>query len=609
VRSAITDADLFLSYNLPDKAIVPLLGALPTAPRDVRLNQRLAALHTRAERFREAAVCCRTLEGVYSEAGYADDAMRYGELAGRYEELAPASELESAISATTAPAAIWPLTPPDAPEHAGPAPAAEAKRSSAAQPEFAVSTTAAHAEQEAVDLSSEWDDSVTVEAASAAVTHEAQAAEEPARPAIDDPANNAEIAEILEEAHFYLEHSMADQARAALARLEALTSDSHVLDPLRAQIEAASGQPSPEAEQVTIEEPEAFHIEVEPHAAEAHAQAESLVGYHEPIESDFARVAHPEPAPEIHEPVIAAYEVHEPELHVPEVHEEVHEEVQEAAHAETHGEIHEEARAEVHAEAHEAPEAQPVHAQQDAGTHSDLAAFVADLESSLGDAFPEAAPSAPSSAALPAWPVAAASKTPAVEPAVPAPPLAAAASAAATTASTASLSYGPAPVRPLGAGAQAMVPANSVDLSEMFGELKQELEETTGPGDEDPETHYNLGVAFREMGLLDEAIAELQKVCNAVERGHSFSQLVQTYTWLAQCFLDKGVPDAAIRWYEKALTIPNLDTEARTAIHYELGAACETAHDKAAALNHFTRVYGANIDYRDVSERIQALKS
>src|SRR5208282_813758 len=56
VRSAVTDADLFLSYNLPDKAIVPLLGALPQAPRDTRLNQRLAALHTRYQRFTEAAV-------------------------------------------------------------------------------------------------------------------------------------------------------------------------------------------------------------------------------------------------------------------------------------------------------------------------------------------------------------------------------------------------------------------------------------------------------------------------------------------------------------------------------------------------------------------------
>jgi tetratricopeptide (TPR) repeat protein len=151
--------------------------------------------------------------------------------------------------------------------------------------------------------------------------------------------------------------------------------------------------------------------------------------------------------------------------------------------------------------------------------------------------------------------------------------------------------------------------SDSVDLSEMFGALKQELEEEIIAGDDDPETHYNLGIAFREMGLLDEAIAELQKVCTSIERGHAFSQPVQTYTWLAQCFLDKGVPQAAIRWYEKALSIPGLDDDARLAINYELGSACENAMDKPSALRHFTDVYGSNIDYRDVAERIQALKS
>src|SRR5207248_6264342 len=47
-------------------------------------------------------------------------------------------------------------------------------------------------------------------------------------------------------------------------------------------------------------------------------------------------------------------------------------------------------------------------------------------------------------------------------------------------------------------------------LADMFGELKQELEGEATSTDEDPETHYNLGVAFREMGLLDEAIGEFQ---------------------------------------------------------------------------------------------------
>jgi len=151
--------------------------------------------------------------------------------------------------------------------------------------------------------------------------------------------------------------------------------------------------------------------------------------------------------------------------------------------------------------------------------------------------------------------------------------------------------------------------AASVDLADMFGEIRHELEEEVSSAEEDPETHYNLGVAFREMGLLDEAIGELQKVCQAIDHGHPFPQVMQTYTWLAQCFLDKGVPQAAIRWYQEALKLPTLDQETRTALHYELASSYEAAQDNNAALRHFMEVYGSNIDYRDVSERIQALKS
>ena len=142
----------------------------------------------------------------------------------------------------------------------------------------------------------------------------------------------------------------------------------------------------------------------------------------------------------------------------------------------------------------------------------------------------------------------------------------------------------------------------------MFGELKRELETGVTGADDDPETHYNLGVAFREMGLLDEAIGELQKVIQAVEHGHPFPQMIQTYTWLAQCFLDKGVPEAAVRWYEKALQLPSLDQETKTALHYELGSSLESAGNKQAALSNFLQAYGSNIDYRDVAERIKALR-
>src|SRR5262249_34462967 len=88
VRAALTDAELFVSYNMPSKAVDPLLAALPRAPKDARLNQRLASLQTRLGNFTDAGACCRTLEAVYSEAGYPEEATRYGELGKRYEDRA-----------------------------------------------------------------------------------------------------------------------------------------------------------------------------------------------------------------------------------------------------------------------------------------------------------------------------------------------------------------------------------------------------------------------------------------------------------------------------------------------------------------------------------------
>ena len=86
------------------------------------------------------------------------------------------------------------------------------------------------------------------------------------------------------------------------------------------------------------------------------------------------------------------------------------------------------------------------------------------------------------------------------------------------------------PSAPAGAKASPFGEDAGVDLAEMFGELKQDLEAGSSTTEEDPETHYNLGIAFREMGLLDEAIGELQKTCQAVDRGHPFPQVMQTYT-------------------------------------------------------------------------------
>jgi len=637
VRSALTDAELFISYNIAAKALGPLVAVLPQAPNDVRLNQRLAALHTRAGRFAEAAVCCHTLQTVYSDAGYPEEATRYGELAQRYEQrsataMAAAAEeasfteisLEGTAMAEAA-AAPWPAFAPAPVHEAG-------NRPSGAETEFAIVREPAEPSSESapavdeLDLSSEWEDSVTVEedrpAAASALEisdavgdHDLPAAE--ASPDENGEKNDEKCEETVEEVRFYLGHGMSDLASGAFAKLRTLTHDQALLATLRAEIEAANQAPAAEEEFSVPDSIEEIAAEDIP---SADLPAEEITVSLEDAPAGELTPSAFEPAPEL---AASAPEV-EPEVSVEQPGDLTElvadlesslgdrflpgaiEHVADATTADEH-------RIRQHAKTIEPIEpAAPVEHRSDEAPV--LGEFVADLEASLGDDFlkgaPVAEPEPVSAVALQAPPPAA---RPAVAPPLSAPRAAAAAAAATTPASIRTVP----PPKPPAAHAMPVSAAKSspfaedagVDLAEMFGELKQDLEADVASADEDPETHYSLGIAFREMGLLDEAIGELQKACQSVERGHAFPQIMQTYTWLAQCFLDKGVPEAAIRWYDKALSIPSIDGDTRVALHYELGAAYEISGDKPSALKHFTQVYGSNIDYRDVAERIKALKS
>jgi tetratricopeptide (TPR) repeat protein len=124
----------------------------------------------------------------------------------------------------------------------------------------------------------------------------------------------------------------------------------------------------------------------------------------------------------------------------------------------------------------------------------------------------------------------------------------------------------------------------------------------------DPETHYNLGVAFREMGLLDEAIGEFQKVVKGAGKGNLPTNFLQACSLLAICFMDKKMPAIAVKWYLRALETPALDEEALMALQYDLGLAYEQAGDSHSALERFIEVYSQNIDFRDVAEKIRELQ-
>jgi len=145
------------------------------------------------------------------------------------------------------------------------------------------------------------------------------------------------------------------------------------------------------------------------------------------------------------------------------------------------------------------------------------------------------------------------------------------------------------------------------ELAEVFQEFRSELGEMEEE-EEDLETHYNLGIAYREMGLLDEAIGEFQKVAKAVDKGKPFPYAMNCSTLLALSFMDKGEPKIAALWYQRALKLPKLDQETVLALRYDLGIALDMAGEADAALDSFRQVYAMNIDYRDVADRIATLQ-
>ena len=137
-------------------------------------------------------------------------------------------------------------------------------------------------------------------------------------------------------------------------------------------------------------------------------------------------------------------------------------------------------------------------------------------------------------------------------------------------------------------------------LEEIFKEFKKGVEQQLDS--EDYDTHYNLGIAYKEMGLIDEAIGEFQLASKDPKRA------VECSSMLGLCFLEKGMPQLAIKWYRKGLEMPEISEEEHVGLLYDLGAAHQELGDTEAAQKAFMEVYGMNTNYRDVVMRIKQLE-
>jgi tetratricopeptide (TPR) repeat protein len=143
-------------------------------------------------------------------------------------------------------------------------------------------------------------------------------------------------------------------------------------------------------------------------------------------------------------------------------------------------------------------------------------------------------------------------------------------------------------------------PEGEASLEDIFREFKKGVEQQLSA--EDYETHFNLGIAYKEMGLVDEAIGEFQLASKDPARS------VECCSMLGLCFLEKGMPQLAIKWYRKGLeagTIRELET---VGLLYDLGCVYQSTGDVDLAYRTFLEVYGLNTNYRDIVHRVRDLE-
>lgn len=137
-------------------------------------------------------------------------------------------------------------------------------------------------------------------------------------------------------------------------------------------------------------------------------------------------------------------------------------------------------------------------------------------------------------------------------------------------------------------------------LDGSFSEFKKGLENQVSA--EDTETHYNLGIAYKEMGLLDDAISQFDKVMVDPQRR------IDCLTLKGVCLVQKGAFDEAVATFKEGLAVENLKEGERISLYYELGLLYIGWGQPLEALDSFQCVADVDPFFRNVDDQIRQLR-
>jgi tetratricopeptide (TPR) repeat protein len=139
-----------------------------------------------------------------------------------------------------------------------------------------------------------------------------------------------------------------------------------------------------------------------------------------------------------------------------------------------------------------------------------------------------------------------------------------------------------------------------IDVESVFAQFKKGVAEQIAP--DDSETHFDLGIAYNEMGLIDDAVNEFELAAKSRKRACT------ALTMVGMCHLERGKSDIAIQYFERALNAEGRTAPEELALNYELATVFEQVGQLDRALAGFELVASRDRNYRGVSQRLDQLK-
>jgi tetratricopeptide (TPR) repeat protein len=147
--------------------------------------------------------------------------------------------------------------------------------------------------------------------------------------------------------------------------------------------------------------------------------------------------------------------------------------------------------------------------------------------------------------------------------------------------------------------AASQAQASDPNFAAMLNQFKAKVTENVEP--DDAGDHYDLGLAFKEMGLIDEAIAEFQTALTGGE------ERLKVYEELGQCFVLKGQYNVALKVFDRALKVPHTDDDELLGVYYHMGQCYEELGQRQDAKEAYGKVLAIDESFADVPDRMARL--